>query len=239
MKSQIDTTRFRLLAKQVVYRSRQHAAERWLDLRLSDSCYVSWSAGKDSMVAASLCNRLRPEIPILMVDPGVPIHWTQDDRVRMLNYAREQNWNVRQFTWNKFANERAVSAQNEADYRAAVHAEQFAELTVHAEAHGLTRRVTGIRMTESKTRRLFLASTRGETAHTLQPLWNWTTEDVWTYTVANGLPWLSIYDHLGPNARNGLIGKNGREHGRLVYLKRYYPEAFKHACELFGARDYV
>ena len=96
-----------------------------------------------------------------------------------------------------------------------------------------------MRAEENNTRRKFPASTRGETEHTLQPIWNWNAEDVWTYIVRHGLPWLSIYDHLGPHARNGLIGKNGLEHGRLAYLKLYYPEAFLRACELFGAREYV
>lgn len=52
--------------------------------------------------------------------------------------------------------------------------------------------------------------------------------------MSEGLPWLSIYDHVGPTARNGLIGRNGLEQGRLVYLRRYYPEAWRVAREMFG-----
>jgi 3'-phosphoadenosine 5'-phosphosulfate sulfotransferase (PAPS reductase)/FAD synthetase len=96
-----------------------------------------------------------------------------------------------------------------------------------------------MRAAESRNRRILLAANRGETKNTLQPIWDWSTEDVWTYTVKHELPWLSIYDHLGPDARNGLIGKNGREYGRLVYLKRFYPDAFRMACEIFDAREHV
>lgn len=237
--SRIDTPYFRLKSRLPPHERRVGAAVRWLDARLDERCYVSWSAGKDSMVVAHLCVRLRPSIAVLMVDPGVPIHWTDEDRQRLLGFAHRADWNVQLFPWAKFANAVAVSATNEAAYRAAVHADQFRDLTAYAGAHGLARRVTGMRASESKARRLFLCGTRGETAHTLQPLWSWSTEDVWTYIIQQGLPWLSIYDHLGPEARNGLIGKNGREHGRLVYLKRFYPDAFRHACELFGARDHV
>jgi len=192
------------------------------------------------MVVAHLCATLRLAIPLLMVDPGVQIHWTAEDRELMLAYAASQSWNVKLFPWEKFADAKTVAARNEREYRDAVHAEQFSKLTAYADANGLTRRATGMRAAESKARRLFLMSTRGETENTLQPLWNWSTEDIWAYIVTHGLPWLSIYDHLGPEARNGLIGKNGREHGRLAYLKLHYPEAFRRACELFGeAREYV
>jgi 3'-phosphoadenosine 5'-phosphosulfate sulfotransferase (PAPS reductase)/FAD synthetase len=232
MASKVDVIYFRLRARQWEYRNRVHATSQWLSLKLGSDCYVSWSAGKDSMVVAHLCTRLCPEIPILMVDPGVPIHWTQDDRARMLEFTEQQHWRLRIFPWDKFARARP---ELESDYRKSVHEDQFKDLTAHAESAGLSRRVTGIRCAESKAR----ARVRAQTASTLQPLRDWSTEDVWTYTIEHGLPWLSIYDHLGPDARNGLIGKNGREHGRLVYLRRYYPEAFRRACELFGARDYV
>lgn len=239
MASKIDATYFRLGALQPEHRRLVHATGRWLEDRLDEHCYVSFSAGKDSMVVAHLCAQLRPQIPLLMVDPGVPVHWTEEDRERMLEYTRESAWNLTLFEWDKFANVKAVEAREEKDYRDAVHEDQFLQLSGYAQENGLIRRITGMRAAESKTRRKFLTATRGETESTLQPLWNWSTDDVWTYTVSRGMPWLSIYDHLGPEARNGLIGKNGREHGRLIYLKRYYPEAFKMACKLFGAREYV
>ena len=239
MASKVDSAYFRLRALQPEHCQLVGATQRWLQKRLDEHCYVSFSAGKDSMIVAHLCAQLRPQTPILMVDPGVPVHWTEEDRQRILSYANESCWSLRRFEWDKFANVKAVEAKNESEYRDAVHEDQFRLLAAYAEEHALIRRMTGMRAAESKTRRKFLYATRGETESTLQPLWNWTTEDVWTYTVSRGLPWLSIYDHLGPEARNGLIGKNGREHGRLVYLKRFYPEAFRRACELFGAREYV
>jgi hypothetical protein len=48
------------------------------------------------------------------------------------------------------------------------------------------------------------------------------------------MPWLTIYDYLGPDARNGLIGRNEEAYGRLVYLRKYYPEAYRVAREVFG-----
>jgi 3'-phosphoadenosine 5'-phosphosulfate sulfotransferase (PAPS reductase)/FAD synthetase len=233
--SKIDAAYFRLRASQVEYARRESSMLRRLRNRIDERCYVSWSAGKDSMVVAHAAHWLCG-VPILMVDPGVPIHWTDEDKARMIGYAQAQGWNWRLFPWDKF---RTATSNNGADYRKQIHADMFVDLTAYATAQELDRRITGMRASESKTRHVFLTASRGETKNTLQPLWNWSTEDVWTYTVKHSLPWLSIYDHLGPEARNGLIGKNGREHGRMAYLKRYYPQAFQRACELFEARDYV
>lgn len=235
--SKINRTYYRVRSMHADYIAREQRMLRWLDDRLGAHCYVSWSAGKDSTVVAHAAVSLRPDIAVLMVDPGVPIHWTREDRLRMLECARD--WKYQLFSWRKFDNAKALAAPSEPEYRKAVHADQFDALTAHADRLGLTRRMTGMRAAESRTRHVFLSASRGETKHTLQPLWDWSTEDVWTYTIRHGLPWLSIYDHLGPDARNGLIGKNGREYGRLVYLKHYYPEAFRLACDLFGAREYV
>lgn len=233
MASKIDTVYFRLRANQMEYCSLIYGTRRWLNLRLGKDCYVSWSAGKDSMVAAHLCASICPGIPILMVDPGIPIHWTEDDRARMLDYAESQGWYIKLFPWDKFAHARP---DRENDYRKSVHEDQFEDLTVYAKGRGLTRRITGIRAAESKAR----SHIQAQTVNTLQPLRNWSTQDIWTYTIEYGLPWLSIYDYLGPDARNGLIGRNGREHGRFIYLKRFYPEAFQLACELFPeARTHV
>lgn len=50
---------------------------------------------------------------------------------------------------------------------------------------------------------------------------------MWAYILERDLPWLGIYDALGPQARNGLIGRNGVEHGRMAFLRRHYPQAWR------------
>lgn len=236
MASKIEVAYFRLRAAQYDYRSRESRMAAWLRQRLDERCYVSWSAGKDSTVIAHCAKQLRADVPILMVDPGVPIHWTCGDKAKMVGFAEYRGWNLRRFAWDKF---QQPLADNSAEYRQQIHESMFEELSDYADEQNLSRRITGMRAEESNKRHRFLTATRGETKHTLQPIWDWSTEDVWTYIVRHDLPWLSIYDHLGPTARNGLIGKNGREHGRLVFLKQHYPAAFQQACQYFEARDYV
>lgn len=235
MANKIDTNYFRLRARQLSYMRRETAMLDWIRERIDDGCYVSWSAGKDSMVVAHAVNQVHP-VPVLMVDPGVPIHWTDEDKKRMVEYAEQQRWKWQLFPWSKSLSK---APESDAAYRRQIHSEMFIGLTTYAKGRRLERRITGMRASESKTRHIFLAASRGETKNTLQPLWSWATEDVWTYIVRHNLPWLSVYDYLGPDARNGLIGKNGREHGRMVYLKKFYPQAFQRACELFDARTHV
>lgn len=232
MKIKIDVTYFRLRARQREYQQRELAMVKWLRTRLDETCYVSWSAGKDSTVVAHCAKQLRADIPILMVDPGVPIHWTEGDKANMLGFAQYRGWNVRLFPWQKFA---ASTSNNEVEYRKQIHDSMFHDLHAFADSIGCARRVTGIRREESKGRAMVGAQTK----NTLQPLADWSNDDVWTYHARHDLPWLSIYDHLGPDARNGLIGKNGREHGRMAFLKLHYPEAFRRACEIFNARDFA
>lgn len=229
--SLICRAEYLLRARRPEYLRRRARLLDLLHAELDARCYVSFSAGKDSAVIAHACHAVRPDIPMLMVDPGVPIHWTAEERDEWCGYAYREGWNLRLFPWDKYATERPQEA---AEYRASVHADMFCDLTAYAEQHGLTRRVMGLRAEESPGRRMSLGRDRGVSESRICPISLWSGADVWTYIVSEGLPWLSIYDHLGPDARNGLIGRNAMERGRLVYLRRHYPEAYRLARELFA-----
>lgn len=61
------------------------------------------------------------------------------------------------------------------------------------------------------------------------PVATWQVEDVWAYHITHGLPWLSIYDKMGPSARNGLVGRSGEEFGRIEFLRQHYPDVWRWA----------
>ena len=128
MASKIDATYFRVRGVQESYRRRERGTTSWLQARINDRCYVSFSAGKDSMVVASLCVRVRPDIPIAMVDPGVPVHWTDEDRAKIIEFTTAARWNLSLFPWEKFTNAQGLAAQSEREYRDGVHEGQFAKL---------------------------------------------------------------------------------------------------------------
>jgi 3'-phosphoadenosine 5'-phosphosulfate sulfotransferase (PAPS reductase)/FAD synthetase len=228
MTSKISRTEYVLRAARTQFRSRLRLLFATLRQELDSRCYVSFSAGKDSSVLAHACHYIMPGIPILMVDPGSPVHWTASEKQTWLDYAEAQGWNLKLFPWDKYAT--APRTGDLTTYRTKVHDDMFRDLNAYAQERGLTRRVMGLRRQESKNRR----HVQWATPNTLCPLVDWTVDDVWCYIVKSGMPWLTIYDYLGPEARNGLIGRNGEAYGRLVYLRKYYPEAYRVAREVLG-----
>lgn len=207
----------------------------------ADNAYVSFSAGKDSAVLAHAANVVYPGIQIWMVDPGIPTHWTEEEQDKWLEYASSMRWSLRVFPWDKWAE--VGEAASEKDHRKKAHDSMFEEMHKQAHEESRTHVLMGLRAQESHGRRFSLA-THGE-AHTSRsgttrhcPLGLWTHDDIWAYTITHGLPWLTIYDHLGPEARNGLIGRSGVQQGRMAYLRRYFPDAYRHARDVLGL-DYA
>jgi len=216
-------------AQSAGYQRRLGTTIALLRAELDDRSYVSFSAGKDSSVIAHLCHAIRSDIPVLMVDPGCPTHWLEGERLAWTAYAEAFGWQLVLFPWDKW---REVSAARTiAEHRRLAHAGMFADLHAWAAAHGLDQRVMGMRSEESP-QRAILGATRGPSyvladgTRALNPIIDWRVADVWAYILTHRLPWLTIYDHLGPAARNGLIGRSGATHGRLAWLKLHYPDAY-------------
>lgn len=229
---------FRAHASSSSFQRRHAESARLLKAMLGDKSYVSFSAGKDSSVVAHMCHRVRPGIHVLMVDPGCPVHWLDGERRQWLEYAAGAGWNLTLFPWDKAA--ATADAATEEDHRRLAHKNMFSDLHAYAASHGLTQRITGMRADESRSRRITTA-TRGmhyalaDGGSAVNPIATWSVDDVWAYIVATGMPWLSIYDHLGPSARNGLIGRSGASNGRMAWLKMHYPDAWMVAKEMVGA----
>jgi 3'-phosphoadenosine 5'-phosphosulfate sulfotransferase (PAPS reductase)/FAD synthetase len=194
--------------------------------------YVSFSAGKDSAVLAHACQQAHPDIPILMIDPGCPTHWLESERQRWRDYAAAHGWRLTLFPWDKWAG--AQEGESEKAYQARIHASMFAPIAEHARAHGLTCRAMGLRADESRGRRMSIA-VRGmsyaykDGTRAILPLARWSEMDIWAYLVAHEVPWLDIYDIIGPHARNGLIGRSGENFGRVAYLRQYFPDVWRWA----------
>lgn len=232
---------FSLYAKRPQYAGRLSWAKKILAEIDLDHAYVSFSAGKDSAVIAHMVHAIKPGIPMLMVDPGCPIHWTESERSTWLQYAADQGWILRLFPWDKYAAK--TDDNNAAAYRARIHDSMFDELTCYAQDANLTTSILGLRAEESEGRRID-AYTHGPVYQKKDgtvrccPIQFWSYRDVWAYIFNAKLPYLSIYDKIGPAARNGLIGRNGIEHGRMIFLRKYYPEAFRYARDILGL-DYA
>jgi 3'-phosphoadenosine 5'-phosphosulfate sulfotransferase (PAPS reductase)/FAD synthetase len=235
--SKIEPMVYRLHARTPGYQQKRSRLFYELRQQLDNACYVSFSAGKDSAVCAHACHIVLPGIPILSSDSGCPMRWLESERVQWQEYADAQGWNYHLFHWNKWGNRVSEATGDAVEYRKRVHASMFSELEAWAIERGFTRRIWGLRKDESIARKVRTGVDGNHNQHRLAPIRDWSTDDVWAYIVTHGLPWLSIYDYLGPSARNGLIGIGGSENGRLAFLKQYYPEAYRMARQLFNADD--
>lgn len=215
------------------YQRKEEALHDLMRQRDPAKTYVGFSAGKDSTVCAHACHQAHPGIAMLMVDPGCPTHWLEEERQFWVSYAEAQRWALTLFPWDKWrlqTDQEDISA-----YQATIHADMFHDLSRYADTHDLTTRVMGLRQEESRARGIMLAR-KGPTylyadgKHgAVCPLAQWRWQDVWAYLVRHNLPWLSIYDRLGPQARNGLVGRSGESQGRWEYLREAYPAVWRWA----------
>lgn len=232
--SPIQIAAFRAHATTAAYQRRLGALQDLVQGINPRASYVSFSAGKDSAVIAHACHAAHPEIAILMVDPGCPTHWTEPERDAWVHYAHAQGWNLTLYPWDKWGIDLATDST--ADYQQRIHADMFSAIHAHARRDRLTTRIMGLRASESRNRRMSIGR-RGQAydyadgGSALLPIATWQTADVWAYIITQGLPWLDIYDRLGPDARNGLVGRSGEEFGRLEYLRQHYPDVWRWAIK--------
>jgi 3'-phosphoadenosine 5'-phosphosulfate sulfotransferase (PAPS reductase)/FAD synthetase len=240
MTSRIDRALYTVAAQTGGYRESEARLYEYLRAVLDPTCYVSFSAGKDSMVLAHAAQAICPEIPILMVDPGCPTHWLEREKSKILAYTAARGWNLILFPWDKWA---CVGEERDPDEAARkIHGNMFTDLTRYAADHGLATRLLGLRAEESRGRKISLlkygldAQLRDGTRRII-PLARWRTDWIWAYTVKHDLPWLEIYDRVGPDARNGLIGVHGASKGRLEYLKYSFPDAWRAAKKLLPCAE--
>lgn len=149
--------------------------------------------------------------------------------------AMEAGWRLRLFAWDKWS---AVDgARDTADHQRRAHANMFSDMHAWMAANDYDQTITGMRADESRGRLMHVLA-RGKShtdragARWLMPLAGWSVTDVWAYLVSHGLPWLGIYDRMGPDARNGIIGRSGDRFGRAQAIHRHYPEYLSVAREL-------
>jgi 3'-phosphoadenosine 5'-phosphosulfate sulfotransferase (PAPS reductase)/FAD synthetase len=236
----LNELEFILYAKQSAFQQKLSHLIAVLSSGLDETCFVSFSAGKDSSILAHACHSIMPGIPILMVDPGCPTAWTEKEKSLWLEYAFKSEWNMVLFPWDKWKVNRGEYDIKK--YQANIHDDMFHDLNYYAEAHGLTTRISGIREEESRGRKISIRNygIRYKLASGVErwyPISRWTTQDVWAYIVSNHIPYLDIYRVQGPSARSGLIGRNGAANGRIVYLRKYFPEAYREAKKLLPMED--
>lgn len=207
--------------------------------------YISMSFGKDSLVMAHLIWTHHPEIPMLYVNCGEYDEWPDTARVRREFLALFPGCDFTELSgpsvWSFYQRVGFYVQDEETTPQARQAQREYSDslgkvLGGEARRRGFDGAFIGLRRDESYNRErlfrmrgnLYYAETRGEWA--CCPLERWTGRDVWAYIVAHDLPYNELYD-LAPEgrelARNGaMFGSRSARYGRLVFIKRMYPDLF-------------
>lgn len=228
-------------------------------LKEMKSPYISMSFGKDSSVMSHLIWSHHPEIPMIYVNCGEFDEWPDTPRVKKEFLAMFPNSIFIELTapsiWEFYKSVGFYIQDEETTKETRKAQREYSEslgiaIDSEAQRRGYDGSFIGLRAEESNNRNrlfkmrgnLYFAKTRNEWA--CHPLEKWTSRDIWAYIVKNDLSYNELYD-IAPQgrelARNGaMFGTRSARYGRLVFLKRAYPELFNRFAEEFPeVRAYV
>ena len=242
------------------FQSRIRSAEHIInDGRAAMQCpYASMSFGKDSTVMIHMLLSLIPDLTVMYVNCGRWDEWPDTPRVKreflgrfpcefielsgpsIMEFYRKAGFYIQdeeispdaKWAQQEYGDSLAIILDNEAHKR------------------GFDGSFIGCRKEESDNRRrlfamrgpLYFAKTRNLWA--CHPLAFWSGRDIWAYIVQHDLPYNELYD-LDPQgrelARNGaMIGTRSARYGRLIFLKRMYPDWFnRFAAEFPEVRGFI
>lgn len=217
--------------------------------------YVSCSWGKDSSLVMYLVNQTMPDIPVVFMNSGYALSDTYAFRDWYLKHVGIKNY---------------YEVQAPADYielnlkyglpsidRSAADQERVKRiikkdvLDEFAKEQGWDCCIWGIRAEETRGRRVLLR-TRGLLYESngigkCSPVGWWKGQDVWEAIDSIGIPYNKLYDNIMPpfftretNKNGGWLTTDKATSGRVVWLKKFYPEHFEKLCELFPeVKNYV
>lgn len=199
-----------------------------------DTCtrpYLSYSGGKDSTVLLDIVRTRWPEVEAIYLADA---EGSAPEVVDMLAWAR--SWgHLGELEWGSF-----FEAYREHGLEAGAIDRLYGERVItKAIALGYDGCARGIRAAESAGRERH-ARYNGPGPREracggfwdCDPLLDWTSDDVWAYLVTHRLPYAACYDTDDgiprPRRRVGTLwGTTAMSHGRIVRLRRFYPEAYR------------
>lgn len=209
--------------------------------------YVSMSWGKDSMVLLWVVRRMGLDLPVIWFDGGL-----YDEHPDTAAFAARvcEDWGVTMHVarpeiplieqWRRFGVPTGRFTREDDAYT-----RQFVGALVAASRSiGCDGALTGMRAAESRVRRVQFGR-RGHTyfvasEHTWRgnPLWDWTTRDVWTLIDLEQIPVHPVYAQTRFAPRDTIrLGVHAEtafgRFGSLASFKHYYPHLWNQLCAEF------
>lgn len=214
-----------LLARRVANAKRLVA--EWLER--CERPYVALSGGKDSCVTLHLVRSLDSSVPAVY---GEDEDGTFPDVQDVIRWWQDQGVTVDRFLWESWPRLYAEYGLD-SEIPARRFGRQFDEFTASYDGAAC-----GYRSQEND-RRAMHHRTHGHLFYQerlkrwrIDPIWDWSVDDVWAYIALHELPYAALYDldDGQPRASRRVgspFGTASMTHGRIVRLKRYYPEWFQ------------
>jgi len=210
--------------------------------------YVSSSFGKDSLVLLWVVRRMGLRLPVIWFDGGLYDEHPETagfvERVAALwdldvHVAQPAIPLVEQ--WRRFGVPTGRGTKEDDAYT-----RQFVD-AIHRvrDELGCDASLLGMRSDESLARRCYVFGRRGPTYYVQRdrewrcnPLWNWSTRDIWTLIDAEGLPVHPVYTQTRFRRREqirlGVHAETAFAHwGALVEFRHYYPHLWNQLCAEF------
>lgn len=211
--------------------------EDWLE-QCDRQVYCSISGGKDSLVAKHLIQQIYPDVPLVWINQGYLAEW--DDCIELIYKWKADGENVIELCpvrdlWHLYL-DLGIPLEGTMDTKADKIINQklmYDPLQEYQENNDIKGYAWGIRKQESKGRALYLKKhgqihqNKKDGLIVCSPAANFTTQEIWQYIDMNGLAYPALYDRDRMQMRNGCpIGTTGVNWGRLVDLRKNYPDIF-------------
>lgn len=217
--------------------------------------WVAWSGGKDSTVVVDLARRVDPAVPVVFYDCGLDFPETRT-YLRDLASAWELNLHVVPTEPDLLTlliaagdlDPTAPTRHLEVDMRQAM----ITDPADRAHAVFGPANLWGVRADESAGRRHLYRTQaarhsadiprgmvrRGDGTSSFGPIWNWSTEQVWQYSVARDIPPNPLYAKLASlgagihTARvNAMIDPSRLDNGHITRLAAGWPDIYTRLVE--------
>lgn len=209
-------------------------------LEVMQKPYLSCSWGKDSVLTLWLVRQVNESIPVVFMDSGYAFPETYQLRDRLLAEWNIQNYieippNIDYFDLCQIYGLPGID-RTDATQKKVVDLLKKNKANSWAQGHGYDGHFWGLRADESRGRRVLLRKNgllyQGKTGlWRCSPIGWLSTREVWDIIFEQEIPYSGIYDRtqLIPREKirnSGWLTTDGAADGRIVWLKRHYPELY-------------
>lgn len=233
------------MANSRYFKNKVGCSLRFIESKMNNKAYVSWSGGKDSNVVLHLCRCINPDVKVMHMESGYSL---PDNFKYIFDVVKKYNINFEELKaeidYLELCSEFGLPhLRDKKTQQKVVKQIKKNPATEWALKNNYKTMFWGIRSEESNDRKA-LAKFKGRCfidkngIEKVSPILNWTVKEIWAYHLENKIPVNGIYikENCGESCetiRNtGWLSTDGENRGRLEWLRKNYPEQYRKVREL-------